>query len=154
MASFLAGLAAAATKVEPLPDILSKPVGARALQAKLTTELGGVESSPDADLLALYRRYQEARKDMHKVFAERVHSNAEADAIIALRDAILGEIAKMRATTLRGFGAKMDVLRSCGCAALEIVCPTNSSEMLLQSVAADSYWLFGAGDVLLSGEEE
>jgi len=42
MASFLAGLAAAATKVGPLPDMLSKPVGARALQAKLSTELGGV----------------------------------------------------------------------------------------------------------------
>lgn len=154
MASFLAGLAAAARTVKPLPDTLSEPVGARALQAKLATELGGVESPPDTDLLALYREYRQARKDMHKVFAERVESSAEADAVIAHRDALVREIAKMPATTLRGFGAKMDVLGSCGCAALESVCPTNSGEMLLQSVAADGYRLFGASDAPLSAEEK
>jgi len=56
-------------------------LGARALQAKLSTELGGVESSPDADLLALYGDIRRRERICNKVFAERVDSNAEADAI-------------------------------------------------------------------------
>lgn len=47
----------------------------------------------------------------------------------------------------------MDILRSSGCAALEIVCPENPGDLLLQSVAADSYSLFGALDAILSAEK-
>jgi hypothetical protein len=153
MASFLAGIAAATSKVEPLPDTFSDPKGARALQARLATELGAVEASSDTGLFDLCREYREARKDMHRVFAERCTSGAEADALTARRDALLREIAKTRATTLNGFGAKMDILRSSGCAALETACPENPGDMLLQSVAADGYGLFGALDAILSAEE-
>lgn len=153
MASFLAGIAAATSKVEPLPDTFSDPKGARALQARLASELGAVEASSDAGLFDLCRQYREARKDMHKVFAERCASSAEADDLAARRDALLREIARTRATTLNGFGAKMDILRSSGCAALEMACPDNPGDMLLQSVATDSYSLFGALDTILSAEK-
>lgn len=152
MASFLARPAAAAATVE-LPEVLSESVGIRALQERLATEMGRAEPASDADLLALYRQYHEARKETHRVFAERCDSRAEADALIARRDGLLRQIATIRATTPRGFGVKMDVLRSCGCAALEVVCPENPGDILLQSVAADSYWLFGPNDPVLSEEE-
>jgi hypothetical protein len=156
MASFLARFTTA--KVQPIHDSVSEPVGvdARGLQAKLTAAHGDVEPSPDpdADLLTLYGRYQEARKDMHKVFAERVCSDAEADHILGRCDAILKDIAKMRAKTLRGFGAKMDVLRNCECSVLEKICPQEADAILLQSIVADSYWLFGAGASTASEERE
>ncbi|WP_119270030.1 hypothetical protein [Taklimakanibacter deserti] len=148
MASFLARFTTA--KTQPVPDVIPEPAGAdaRALQAKLTAALGDLERSSDADadadLLALYGQYREARKDMHKVFAERVDSDAEADLIVGRRDALLREIAKMPAKTLRGFGAKMEVLRSCECPALEKACPQEPDAILLQSIVADSYWLFSA----------
>jgi hypothetical protein len=156
MATFLARFATAAATIQSVPDAVPEPAGvdARGLQAKLTAALSDVRQSPDpdADLLTLFQRYQEARKEMHKVFAERVSSAAEADLVIGRCDAILREIAKIRATTLRGFGAKMDVLRSCECSALEKADPRKSDEVLLQSIAADSYWLFGAGEALVSEE--
>jgi hypothetical protein len=148
MASFLAARGAAVTA--ELPDTLPDPVGARALQARLTTELSGPAPASDAELLALYREYRQARKEMHRVFAERCDSDIEARALTARRDALVRTIATMRAATPRGFGIKMDVLRSCGCAALETVCPQSAGDLLLQSIASDSYWLFGAGDALLS----
>lgn len=89
---------------------------------------------------------------MHKVFAERVHSDAEADLILARCDAILRDIAKMPAKTPQGFGAKMEVLRSCGCSVLEKVCPQEPDAILLQSIVSDSYRLFGAGDSVVSEE--
>lgn len=155
MATFLARFATAAATIRSAPGAASEPIGvdARALQARLAEALSDAQPSADADLLTLYGQYREARKEMHKVFAGRVDSAAEADLIIGRCDAILREIAKMPAATLRGFGAKMDVLRSCECAALERACPQKSDEILLQSIAADSHRLFGAGETLLSGEE-
>lgn len=91
---------------------------------------------------------------MHKVFAERVHSDAEADLILARCDALLRDIAKMPANTPRGFGAKMEVLRSCECSVLEKACPQESDAILLQSIVSDSYRLFGAGDSLVPEERE
>lgn len=157
MASFLTRFTTA--KIQPARGSVSEPAGAdaRALQAKLSAALSEIQPSPgsDADLLALYRRYREARKDMHKVFAERTSSDAEADQIMGRCDALLKDIAKMQARTLRGFGAKMDALRSCKCPVLEQACPQESDAMLLQSIVADSYWLFGAGDAIVSeGTEE
>lgn len=156
MATFLARRAAAATTTQPVSDAVPKAVDAdaRILQAKVAAALGDARHSPDpdADLLALYRQYREARKDMHKVFAGRICSEAEGDLVISRCHAILREIAKMPATTLRGFGAKMDVLRNCECSALEKVCPRSSDEILLQSIAVDSYRLFGSGDALASEE--
>jgi|GEM_PF-4919147 len=149
MASFLARFTTA--NIQPVPDAIPEPAGAdaRALQAKLAAALADAERSSDADagLLALYGQYREARKDMHKVFAERVSSDAEADLIVGRRDALLREIAKTPAKTLRGFGAKMEVLRSCECPALEKACPEEPDAILLQSIVADSYWLFSAGEV-------
>src|SRR5262245_28155278 len=145
MASFLARFTT--TKAQPVPDLAPEPAGAdaRALQAKLSAALSEIAPSPDPDavLLALYDRYREARKDMHKVFAERVSSDAEAWHILGRCDALLKDIAKMQARTLRGFGAKMDALRTSKCPALEKTCPQESDAMLLQSIVADSYWLFG-----------
>jgi hypothetical protein len=156
MASFPARFTTA--KVQPIHASASEPVGvdARALQDKLTAPLSDVEPSPDpdADLLILYGRYREARKDMHKVLAERVCSDAEADHILSRCDAILKDIAKTSAKTLRGFGAKLDVLRNCECSVLEKICPQESDAILLQSIVADSYWLFGAGDTMVSEERE
>jgi hypothetical protein len=155
MATFLARFATAAATIQSAPDAASEPIGvdARALQARLAEALSDAQPSADADLLTLYLRYREARQEMHKVFAGRVESEAEADLMIGRCDAILREIAKKPAATLRGFGAKMDVLRSCECTALERACPQNSDEILLQSIAADSYRLFGAGEALLSEED-
>ena len=141
MPSFLARFTAA--KTEPIHDSASEPAGAdaRALQAKLSAALSEIRPSPDPDavLLALYGRYCEARKDMHKVFAERICSDAEADHILGRCDAILKDIARMRAKTLRGLGAKLDVLQNCECSALEKICPQESDVILLQSIVADSY---------------
>jgi hypothetical protein len=158
MASFLAAFKAATAKPQPVPEAVSEPVGvdARALQAKLTAALGDVGQSPDpdAELLTLHARYREARKEMHKVFAERVSSDAEADLILGRCNAILRDIARMRAQTPRGLGAKLDVLRNCECSALEKICPQESDAVLLQSIVADSYWLFGAGAGMVSEERE
>ena len=140
MATFLTRRAAASTTIPLVSESVPRWAYASA--------------HPDADLLILYRRYREARKEMHKVFAERVCSDTEADLVINRCDAILRDIAKMHATTLRGFGAKMDVLRSCECTALERVDPQNSDEVLLRSIVADSYRLFGAGEELVSGRYE
>jgi hypothetical protein len=90
---------------------------------------------------------------MHRVFAERCESEVEAQALTARRDDLVRAIANMRATTSRGFGIKMDVLRSCGCVALEIACPQNAGDLLLQSIASDSHWIFGADDELVSRGE-
>jgi hypothetical protein len=154
VAKFFARRTASATTIPLVPEAVpqSAEADARALQTRLTAELSDVRRSPDPDayLLTLYGRYREARKEMHKVFAERVSSDAEADLIIGRCDAIVRDIARMRATTLRGFGAKMDVLRNCECSALEKACPQKSDEILLQSIAADSYRLFGSGEALVS----
>lgn len=151
MASFLAARDTAVT-VEP-PDASRDPFGARALQARLTEELSEPAPASDDELLALYRQYREARKEMHRVFADRCDSDAEAQALTARRDALVRSIATMPATTPRGFGIKMDVLRSSGCAALETACPQNPGDLLLQSIASNSYWIFGADDALLSQGE-
>ncbi|MGE0240680.1 MAG: hypothetical protein AB7F09_28220 [Parvibaculaceae bacterium] len=154
MASFLARFTTA--KIQPVSETVPQSAGAdaRALQAKLTTALSEIEPSadPDAGLLALYERYREARTETHKVFAGRVSSDAEADLILGLRDAILRDIAKMPAKTLRGFGAKMDVLRHCECSALEKICPEEPDAILLQSIVADSYWLFSVEGAIVSEE--
>ncbi len=157
MASFLARFTTA--KIQPADDSVSEPPGgdARALQAKLTAALSEIETSPDPDagLLALYDRYREARKDMHKVFAERVSSDAEAGLILGRCEAILRDIAKTPAKTLRGFGAKLEVLRNCECPALEKVCPQEPDAILLQSIVADGYWLFSTEDSKLpEGKKE
>jgi hypothetical protein len=140
MATFLTRRAAASATIPLVSDSVPR--------------WGYASAHPDADLLILYRRYREARQEMHKVFAERVCSDAESVLLIKRCDAILRDIAKMDATTLRGFGAKMDVLRSCECTALERVSPQDSDEVLLQSIVADSYRLFGAGEELASGRDE
>lgn len=156
MASFLAGFKAATAKILPAPAPVSEPAraDARGLQAKLTAALSDVAPSPDpdADLLALYGRYREARKDMNKVFAERVSSDAEADLILGRCNAMLKDIAKMPARTLRGFGAKMEALRTCECSVLEKICPQEPDAILLQSIVADSYWLFSVEETTVSQE--
>ena len=151
MASFLAGLKAATAKAQPPQQDLRETISAdaRAMQSKLATALVNVAQSADADadLLSLYARYREARGDLHKVLAERASSDAEAGLILHRRDAIVRDIANMPAKSLRGFAAKMDVLRTCGCPALEKVCPLEPDILVLQSLAADSYWLFEAESV-------
>lgn len=155
MATFLARFSRAAAPIQPASETAQEPAGddARGLQARLAEALRDAQPKADIYLLNLYQRYRETRQELHRVYAGRADSETEAKRIMGRRDDLLRQIAKMPATTLRGFGAKMDVLRNCECAALEKACPQNADEMLLQSIAADSYKIFGSGDALLAEED-